>query len=228
MLVEDQPLDLRRPVEGERGKTRQAEARPRIGHETEPALEHVGTERLAVGLVDDAQDRGGVGVVDERRRHEGVQQHLDRRYRRQWIEAIAVLYAHEVVVAQAFARAQSLQRFEPHGRKAGGLDGAHVPAGAFDEENVDLVAGKIARFPLEGGIAAAMQDELRIAAEEAGRIDALRQCRRNAERCVFVDESLRVALDPGGFHPSVPHPKFVSLVSLLPTNFGFERTLAII
>ena len=43
------------------------------------------------------------------------------------------------------ARAQRAQRLEPHRRQAGGLDRAHVPAGAFDAEHRDVVAEQVAR-----------------------------------------------------------------------------------
>ena len=148
VLVEDQALDLWVLVEGARGEPRQAEAGPRIGHEAEAAAEDLGAKRFAVGLVDNAQHGAGVGVVDEGRRHEGVQQHLDRGHRAERIEAQALLHAHEIVVAQRFVRAQGQQGVEPHRRKAGGFDDPHVPAGAFDIEDVGLVAGEIARLVL--------------------------------------------------------------------------------
>ncbi len=51
--------------------------------------------------------------------------------------------AHHLLVGKAFAGAQFQQRREPHRRQAGGLDRAHVPAGALDAEHLDIVAVEI-------------------------------------------------------------------------------------
>ena len=122
VLVEDQPFDFRILVEHLGGFFGEAEARHQIGHEAEPAAEHFGAQFGRVRLVDQAEHRGGVGVVDEFRRHEGVQQHLDRRRGGLRIDQISALHPRHLVVGQRLARAQGAQRFEPHRRKTGGLD----------------------------------------------------------------------------------------------------------
>ena len=60
----------------------------------------------AVRLVGQAEHRGRMGVVDELRRHEGVQQQLDRRRRRRRIDQVGALHAHDVLVRERIARAQ--------------------------------------------------------------------------------------------------------------------------
>ncbi len=127
VLVEDQPLDLWILVEHRGGFFGEAEARHQIGHEAEPAAENLRAQLGRIGLIDQAQHGGGVGVVDEFRRHEGVQQHFDRRRGRLRIDQVGALRPRHLVVGKFFARTQSAQRAEPYRREAGGLDGAHVP-----------------------------------------------------------------------------------------------------
>ena len=68
---------------------------------------------------------------------------------------------------------RSLRRFSSRtaGRPAGSII-AHVPARALDAQDVGLLAVQIAHAGLDRGVAAAMQHELRIAAEQARRVDA--------------------------------------------------------
>ncbi len=145
-------------------------------------------------------------VVDELVRQEGVQQRLDRRVRRRRIDQVGALHAHHVFVGQRVARAQLAQRLEPHRRQAGGLDRAHVPAGALHAQHVDVVAVEIGNARLHRGVAAAVQDELR------DRRRAGASCRRAARdraRC-RRSRSGRRRLAPR-YRPtrfSSPHPRF--------------------
>ena len=79
MLVENQSLDDRAAVEHLRRRFRQPEAGPHVRHKAEPLAVDVAAERLRVGLIDQAQHRGRMRMVDEARRHEGMQQHFHRR-----------------------------------------------------------------------------------------------------------------------------------------------------
>ena len=214
VLVEDQPFDLGVLVERFGRQPRQAEARPVIGHEAEPPTEHLGAQRRGVGLVDQAEHRGGVGVVDVFRRHEGVQQHLDRRCRRRRVEPVSFLHAGEVGVAHRGERTQSLQRGKPHGGQPFGRYCGHVPAGAFDMHDRDRVAGEVARGGFQRGVAAAVQHQPGVAAEQLRRVDAQRQIGRNAGLAVTVDRVLGIALIPGGFHGrAVPVRRLTSACS---------------
>ncbi len=106
VLVEDQALDFWVSLEHVGRFLGEAEARHEIGHEAEPAVIDLVAQALRVRLVDQAQHRGGVAVVDEFRRHEGVQQHFDRRRRRQRVYEKSALRARHVVVRHGLARAQ--------------------------------------------------------------------------------------------------------------------------
>ncbi len=73
VLVQDQAFDGCVGVIDVGGGLGEVEARLDVGHETHLGAEHVAAQRLAVGLIHDRQDRGGMGVVDECVRQEGVQ-----------------------------------------------------------------------------------------------------------------------------------------------------------
>jgi len=198
--LSDEAFDLRSLLEHGRRLLGEPEARHQIGHEAEAAVIDVAAQFLRIRLVDEAEQRRGVAVVDEFRRHEGVQQHLHRGRGGQRVDQEGALRPRHILVGKCFARAQCAQLIEPHGGKTGGLDRAHVPARAFDVKRLDLPAGKIARLGLQRGIAAAVQHEVRIGADQPRGIDAQRQVGRDALLAVTVDRGLGVALDPGGFH----------------------------
>ena len=110
VLVEDQALDLSVLVEHLGSFFSQAEAGHQIGHEAKPPCENFRAKRLGVRLIDQAQQHGRMGVVDGFRRHEGVQQHFDRRGGRLRIDQKSALYVRHLVVGQRSARAQLAQR----------------------------------------------------------------------------------------------------------------------
>ena len=171
VLVEDQPFHLRILFEHLGGFFGEPEAWHDVRHEAEPAAEHLNAQRGRVRLVDQAEHRGGVGVIDVFRRHECVQQHLDRRRGRLRIDQIGARHSRHLVVGKLFARAQGAQRLDPHGGEAGGLDRTHVGAGALDAQHRDLLAGEVARFGLQRAVAAAMQHQSGVAAEQASGIN---------------------------------------------------------
>ena len=79
MLVQDQALDVGLGLVDLRGQLGEPEARDDVGHEAHAAVVDLLDQLLAVRLVDQAQHRGGMRVVDEVVRQEGVQQRLHRR-----------------------------------------------------------------------------------------------------------------------------------------------------
>ena len=138
VLVQDQaPRPSGARVVDVGGELGEREARHDVGHDADAAVEQVGADRFAVRLVDQAEDRGRVGVVDELVRQERVQQRLDRGIGRRRVEQVLALDADHVLVAERRARAQLAQAVEPHRRHAGGLDRRHVGAGALDAQHVD-------------------------------------------------------------------------------------------
>ena len=73
------------------------------------------------------------------------------------------------------------QRREPHGGEAGKVDHAHVGAGRFDAQHLDFGAEAVAHRFLQRGVAAAMQHELRIAAQQPRGVDAQRKLAADIE-----------------------------------------------
>ena len=90
----------------------EAEARHEVGHEAEPAAENLGAARFAVRLVDDAEHRGRMGVIDEFVRQEGVQHDLDRRIGRRRIDQVDAFDADKLVVGDGVEAAQPAQGWQ--------------------------------------------------------------------------------------------------------------------
>ena len=59
--------------------------------------------------------------------------------------------------------------------KPGRFDAAHVPARALDADHLHILAQHVLHHRLDGGVAAAMQHQARIAAQKARGIGAHRQ-----------------------------------------------------
>ena len=200
MLVENEAFDGRVGVENIGGGFGEREARHHIGHEAHFGAEDIRAHGAALALVGDRQNGGRMGVVDEFMRQEGVQQRLDRRIGRIGIEKIGALQRHHILVGKAVALARFQERRELHGGQAGRLDHAHVPAAALDAENVEGFADEIGRHGLDGSVAAAMQHEARIAAEQAGGVDAQREVAVDAFGGIGRGHGLGVAVVPEVFH----------------------------
>ncbi len=86
MLHQHEPLDIRTGLEGFSRGLGERQPGPNIGHDRHTAADHLGAKGGAIGLVDEAQHRDGMRVVDKAVRQEGVQQCLDRDVRRRGIE----------------------------------------------------------------------------------------------------------------------------------------------
>ena len=116
VLVQDQALDCGLGVVNFRGGLGEKESRHHVGNDAHTPVVEFRADRLAVRLIGDAQDRTGVGVIDEFVREECVQQRLDRGVGRCWLEQALPLDAYHLFVAQRCACAQLAQAVEPHGR----------------------------------------------------------------------------------------------------------------
>ena len=202
MLVEDQALDLR--VAPRRPRARclgEREARHDVGHDAHAAAVDLGAERRAVRLVDQAQHRVGVGVVDEVVRQEGVQQRLDRRVRRHRIDQVGALHAHHVLVATARRGARSLRSGASRtaGRPAGSIVAMSQPE-PLTHSTSACSPSRSGSARLDRGVAAAVQHEHRIVAEQARGVDAQRQIGRDALVGITGDQRLGVTIDVAAAH----------------------------
>ncbi len=77
VLVQDQAFDIFILLEHLGCGLGEPEARRDVTHDAHAPVIHLAGKRLSVGLVHEAQHRGGMGVVDEFMRQEGMQQRLD-------------------------------------------------------------------------------------------------------------------------------------------------------
>jgi hypothetical protein len=128
VLVQDQTFDARVLLVDFGCRLGEPEARRDIGHDAHAPVIDLASERLAVRLIDEAQHRGGVGMVDEFMRQEGVQQRLDRGVRRASVKQVEALHIDHDLVGERIARAEFAERLELHGGQALRLDIGHVPA----------------------------------------------------------------------------------------------------
>ena len=128
MLVQDQAFDVRILLVDLGGGLGEPEARRNVGHDAHAPVIDLAGERLAIRLIDQAQHRGGMGMVDEFMRQEGVQQRLDRRVGRAGVKQVQALHIDHGLVGERIERAKLAQRLELHRGQALRLDIGHVPA----------------------------------------------------------------------------------------------------
>ena len=128
VLVQDQAFGLRVLLEHGGSRLGEAEARRDVRHDPHAPVVDLARQGLAVRLIDQRQHGGGMGVVDEFVRQEGMQQRLDRGVGRGGIEQVQPLHVDHRLVGQRLERAELLERFELHHRQAPRLDVGHVGA----------------------------------------------------------------------------------------------------
>ena len=200
VLVQDQALDVRLLLEHLGGGLGEPEARRDIAHDAHAAVIDLARQGLAVGLIDQGEHGGGMGMVDEFMRQEGMQQRLDRRVWGRRVEQVQPLHVDHGLVGQRIQCTQAPQRLELHGGQPPRLDIGHVGAGALDRDHLMLGAEIVAGARLDRSIAAAMQHEQRIAAEQAGGVDPERDVGADPFRAVSGDRFVGGAVVPLAFH----------------------------
>ena len=132
-------------------------------------------------------------VIDVGVRQDRVQDGLDRRRGRPGAQHVRVELVHHLRVGQAGERREPAHVAERHGGEAGSLDGLEIPAAAFHVEDVLVLAEEILLAQLDRGIAAAVQDQRLVAAQQPRGIDA------RPERAA---ELRRFGVAPETFHPA--------------------------
>ena len=155
-----------------------------------------------------------MGVVDEFVRQEGVQQRLDRRIGRVGIEQIGALQRHHVLVGQlvaACAHFSSGASFTA-GRPAGSMVPMSQPL-PLTQRTSQLVAEEVRHTRLDRGVAAAMQHQPRVAAEQPRRVDAQREIAADALGGVMRDHRFGIAVAPEVFHETRPFSTLSSVIA---------------
>ena len=145
-----------------------------------------------------------MGVIDEALGDEGMEQRLDRRVGRQRIEQIGALRPYHLFVGHGVAREQHAQLGEPHRREPGRLDHRHVGAGALDAEHVDLAPHQVRQAQFHRGVAAAVQHQAGIAAEQARGIDAQGEVARHPTGAIPIHHRLGLVLHEAALHLCSP------------------------
>ena len=186
----------------------QQKSRHDVRHDPDTRPVQVGDALSGIGLVGEAQHRRRMRVVDIFVRQKGVQQRLDRRVRRTWIEQIGALDAHHILVRQRVAFAQFSQRCESDRRQAGRLDIAQVPAAAFDAQHLGGIPEQIGQDRLDRRVAAAVQHQPGIAAEQTRGINAQRQIASDAALAIARLHRRRIAVRPQAAHRSPPECQY--------------------
>ncbi len=146
------------------------------------ARHHVGDDdhRVAVDLahplgavrgVGDGDHRVGVGVIDEAPRQDGVQEGLDRGRRRPGAEGVDGQLLDHLGGAERRQPGQAPRRIQAHRGEARLLDGLEVPAAPLDVEDLLLHAEEIAPAQLDRRVAAAVQHQRAVAAQQSRGVD---------------------------------------------------------
>ena len=146
---------------------RELEPRPQVRHHRDVVAERLVHRRLRVGRVGERADRVGVDVVDVRGRQERVQERLDRRPRRVGLDQAAREVGDHLLVAHRLALAQRQQLVEPQAREVARLGRGEVGAAALDPQHAHLAAEVVELDELRRGVAAAVEDERRVGADQA-------------------------------------------------------------
>ena len=204
VLQQNHAVHVRRCVVDGSAALREAEARHDIRYQPHAAPERLAAQLRPVRLIDEAQHRGRVRMVDELVRKKRVQQRFHRGIRCHGIDQAGAHEAHHFCVRQCVETPHEAQCLEPYRGKAGGFNRRHVPTGPFDAEHRDLGAHEVGNGGLHRGIAAAMQDEARIAAEQSRRIDAQREVTANALPGVAVHHVPCIVVGPSTEHAPPP------------------------
>ncbi len=209
MLKEHQAFDVAMAIEYLRHAPGQRETGNRVWDVCHSAAVYVACNALAIGLIGQREHGSRMGMVDKFVRQERMQQSFYGGIWRAGIEEIDALVVHHLFVRQALERAQAAKRCETDRGQAGGLDIAHVPAGAFDADDLELVTEEIVQLRFHRRIAAAVEDEARIGAEQTRRVDAQREILADALSRVTGHKIPRFGIRPTALHSlsgsSVPH-----------------------
>ena len=137
-----------------------------------------------------------MGVIDKGMGQEGMQQGLHRGVRGCRIDQVLALGGHHRLITESIKDPQGAQRFKAHRRMPRGLNGAQIPATAFDTEHGDRFTEQAHHGGLNGSIATAMEHQLGIRPQQTGAVGAQGQIGTHSLGPIAGDRLLGVAIRP--------------------------------
>ena len=170
---------------GRRG-LRQQEARLDVRDHDRRIPERVLDDGQTVPLVGQRQDGVRVGVIDVRRRQEGVDQRLDGRVGAARVEQRTADLVHHRTVVQRVQGLQAKQRAEIERGMARRLDRRHVEPRRLHEDGGRLASRHGSPRGLHRRVAAAVQDKRGLAPKQPARVGPQRE-RFSPHRPVGLD-----------------------------------------
>ena len=150
----------------------QVESRHDIGNDHHAVGVDFANALFAVGSVGHRQHSVRMRVVDVARGQDAVQDGFDRRRGRACACHVRGELVDHLRIGKRGQGGKPADVAEPHRRETGRLDGLEIPAAAFHVEDLFFLAEQVPVDELDGGIAAAMEHQRFIPAEQAGRVDA--------------------------------------------------------
>jgi hypothetical protein len=172
MLQKHQPDTAGARLERLGGAKGEPEAGHHVGDDPQLGAVDLAHRRFAVRPVGQRQHRIGMGMIDELGGQEGVKQRLDRRRRSIGAEEMDALLVDHLLVGQAGEGPQPAEPLKAHSGQPFGRDTVEVPARAFDKNRLDRLAQQVGHGRFDRGIAAAVQHQIGIAADQPGGVDA--------------------------------------------------------
>ena len=181
------------------GGGREVETRHGVLEEDDVVAERVAHTARALGLVGEREDRVRVRVIEEAHRNERVHQGLDRRRRRPMIEEMRAELVHHCRFREGAERAQAAHVREVEPGKALGLDDAEIVTRCLDENRRHAIAEDGRVLALRRRVAAAVEHEVRLTADEPARVHAEREVLADA-RAIARDAHCRIVVGPRALH----------------------------
>ena len=169
---------------------REIESRHYVRNDRDLGAVNCGYAARAVAGVRDREHRIGMRVIDVFVRQQRVQNRFDGWCRRRGARQVRDKLIHHLRIAQGLELRKPQQMGHAYRRKACFFDEFEVPAAAFDIENFLVIADEIALADFDRRIAAAVQHERLVAAQQTRGIDALRKIAAIFARFAVIPEAL--------------------------------------
>ena len=218
VIEQDQPLDLGVCVKHIRRRAPERESRLEEGHHPHAPAENLADHRFGLGQVGKRDHRGGVAVVDELVRQEGVQQGLDRRVGAGRVQHGAPEGADHLRILEPLQLAQGAQRSQAQARHPSGRDPGQIVARALHMQHFLRRAEEIRPLHLDRRIAAPVQHQIRVGADQTRGINLLQKRASGGIFARFSRKFRKILRIPPVFHHVAPVRSVVACRVCLPRS----------